>query len=214
MLRIIKIFILCLAMLSGIKSYAQNPVYDHWYDMGISYPLPWFSFKATDYRQLWAEHPSPKFNCYVNIGSMFAGNGGFGGSRRIAGPDFNVSAGVRFNPYLYAGLESGYHSVSGIEFIEDGDCLAGMKWTLGYVPVDLNVRGILPLGKIFCPFTEISAGAFFGSSGLKGTDGFHFRAGVGVEITRFVISAGYNGLVTHGDILNMGYVTVGIRFGR
>lgn len=67
---------------------------------------------------------------------------------------------------------------------------------------------------MICPYVETSLGGFFGVQDIKGTNGFYFKIGAGIEYFRFSFSAGYKLFSTGNLEMNYGYIKAGFRIGR
>ena len=83
----------------------------------------------------------------------------------------------------------------------------------GYIPLELNMKGYIPVSEKVRPYINCSLGGFFGVADLDGLNGFSCQVGAGVEINRVSIGIGYNGLVKYGTS-NLGYIKIGIRLGK
>ena len=137
-----------------------------------------------------------EFQGYAHVGTIFDAYGG--------GPTLDVDAGARIFNYFYVGLATGFHTSFAPSSI-------GPLW-VGYVPIDVNLKGYFTKGKKFCPYVNCSLGGFIAVSGRGG--GFHCQAGAGLEYERFSFGIGYNGFILNGTRADSGYIKLGIRFGK
>ena len=140
---------------------------------------------------------SIKFQGYGNLGLIYCPDAAG------AGPVVNVSVGAAIGDYVYAGFETGFNTLfssSGFYSLFEG-----------YVPLALNLKGYFTKSKVR-PFVNVSLGGFVGVADLEGYNGFYCQAGAGVEIKRFSLGLGYNGLVIGGTASSL-YFNLGYRFG-
>lgn len=195
--------ILCIALYS-IPLFAQN-YYEH-YDMEGNRYNRWHpevvNVKYYDQQVLWREYPGAKLNLYLNpLGTVAGVDWG--------GPSIDVAAGVRFNKYLYLGAESGFNSsIKQIQYGESNNFRHE-----AFVPMALNTKGLLPVGKRCCLFVEGSFGGYFGVMDLH-SNGLYLKSGFGFEFNRLVVSLGYTGIPCDGFFRNLWYVRFGFRIGR
>ena len=140
-----------------------------------------------------ADFNGVKFQSYIYAGAIFNSFGG--------GPAVDLNFGSRFGRYFYAGAETGFHTFMCFGF---GFC---------YIPVGVNLKGYVPVGKRIYPYLNCSLGGFFGAIDMDGLNGFYCQAGAGVDIKRFSVGIGYSGLVKEGT-LNFGYIKLGVRLGK
>ena len=154
------------------------------------------------------------FRGYASVGTIFLSE--------VAGPTLDVSAGVFLFDHLYAGIEVGFHSLLEKYDYYEGDYYYGDDdWGEysevlfgGYIPLGVNLKGYLTKKFAVNPYLECSLGAFIGIGDFSGETGFHCRVGAGIEYKRFNVGIGYNALVEYGFPVNMGYVSLGFRFGK
>ena len=204
---------LTLIVCTQVSNAQPADFYGHQYETGV--PLfPLLTFRPVDQARLWAERPSPKFNAYVGFSVPFGEHSRTQESETsTAGPAFDVCLGVKFTRYLFAGVYTGIAAPK-YRSVHRGNDIALMESaSLNHVPLALDIRGIYPAGNTVQPFAEVAGGAFWGLSDIEGINGFYFRAGAGIEITRVTLSAGYTCLAAKGTVLNLGYVKLGLRIG-
>lgn len=130
-----------------------------------------------------------KFQSYLYAGAIFGSYG--------VGPAVDLSFGARVGRCFYAGFETGFHMFFGM-------------FADAYVPIGANFKGYLPVSKRIYPYLNCSLGGFVGVSGFGG---FYCQVGAGTDIGRFSVGIGYTGLAA-GDIVSLGYVKLGVRFGK
>lgn len=147
------------------------------------------------------------FRGYANVGTIFTGDGG--------GPTFDISIGAKIHNYLYAGIETGFHSLfTPYEYYDYVHYYHGEGTIFeSYIPIGINLKGFFTKNRKVNPYINCSLGGFLGLGDISGFNGFYFQAGIGMDIKRFTISAGYNGLLEEGRA-DLGYVKLGIRFGK
>ena len=140
---------------------------------------------------------SIKLQGYGNLGMIYCPDAAG------VGPILNVNVGAAIGDYVYAGFETGFHTL----FSSSGF----YSYFEGYVPLALNLKGYFTKSKVR-PFVNVSLGGFVGVADLGGCNGFYCQAGAGVEIKRFSLGLGYNGLVLAGTASSL-YFNLGLRFG-
>ncbi len=142
-----------------------------------------------------------KFQSYLYAGAIFNSEGG--------GPAVDFNFGARIGRCFYAGIETGFHTlISSVYFYDEK-----LTITAAYVPIGVNLKGYLPVGKKIYPYLNCSLGGFVGVIDLDGLNGFYCQVGAGIDIKRFSFGIGYTGLVK-GGTANLGYVKLGVRFGK
>ncbi len=199
-----RLAILALLFICGAVQGLAQPA-DMWGEQyEHSYPLPFFKLKDYNQIQSWAGDPSPRFNIYVMpVGVMFHDS--------QAEPTMELGLGVRINRYLYTGAETG------INFRTTGVSWTGTKPDYNtYVPLALNVKGLLPVGERFCPFVSASAGGYFGIGkyDLRGTNGFYSSLKAGLEYNRACLTAGYSLIKLPSGFTGNFQIHLGLRIGR
>ncbi len=157
--------------------------------------------------------PTIRFQGYGMLGTLF--------SSGSAAATADVGLGVRVGRSLYAGLHTGLHSELHIYTERDYDDDTG-RWesekeldTYTYIPLGVNLKGYLPIGneKIY-PYLNCSLGGFIGvGENTSNINGFFAQVGAGIDIHRFSVGVGYSCIHKIGTA-NMGYVQVGVRFGK
>ncbi len=157
--------------------------------------------KNYNQKQVWQEYPGAKFNIYLNPVGMIAG-------ADWGGQSVELVAGVRFNKYCFIGAETGYDYLTTQHIY----CPIDKIRREAFVPLALNVKGLLPYGNKCCPFIESSFGAYFGIMDLD-TNDLYFKSGLGFEFNRFVAGAGYTWIPVVSD-RHLWYVRFGFRIGR
>jgi len=148
-----------------------------------------------------ADFSGVKFQSYIYAGAVFNSYGG--------GPSVDLNFGVRAGRYFYAGIETGFHALI------FSDEFFGQRFTFteAYIPVGVNIKGYVPVGKRIYPYLNCSLGGFFGVIDLEGLNGFYCQVGAGIDVKRFSFGIGYTGLVKEGTA-NLGYVKLGVRLGK
>lgn len=140
-----------------------------------------------------------RFQSYLHAGAIFL--------KEAGGPTFDVSVGARLREYAYIGIETGFHLIWDIHY--DYSCDSAVA----YVPIGINLKGYVPVGKKkIYPYINCSLGAFID---VDRTDfyGFYCQVGAGIDIKRFSLGIGYSTIMNGGN-LNCGYVKLGIRLGK
>jgi hypothetical protein len=143
-----------------------------------------------------------RFQGYGNLGLVYCPDAA------AAGPTVDLNVGVAINDFFYAGFATGFHSL-----ITTYDSYYGNSYTYfdGYIPLAVNLKGYFTKTKVR-PFVNVSLGGFIGVADFGGYNGFYCQVGAGVDINRFSIGLGYNGLVKVGTASCL-YFNVGMRFG-
>lgn len=147
-----------------------------------------------------------KLQGYVNLGTIFYEMG--------AGPALDINVGARIYEHLYLGFETGFHTVlTPYEYYSRYYGYEKGTYFDAYVPIGVNMKGYFTKGRKVNPYVNCSLGGFIGIGGMQGWNGFFCQAGLGVDIRRFSVSIGYNGLVEYYTE-HLGYVKLGVRFGK
>ncbi len=147
---------------------------------------------------------------YATLGVIFTADG--------AGPALNVSIGTKVSERgLYLGVETGfyscftryiYHSSYPIYHSETRTIFEA------YIPLGVNIKYNLMQKQNATPYADCSFGGFFGvGEALGEINGFRYRVGLGIDIKRFTLGAGYESIIVN-DAAHMGYVRLGFRFGK
>lgn len=136
-----------------------------------------------------------RFQSYLYAGTVFL--------QEAVGPTFDASVGARLREYAYIGIETGFHYLTIID--HGGD--------FSYIPIGINLKGYIPVGKKIYPYINCSLGAFIGLSDFDDLYGFYCQVGAGIDIKRFSLGIGYSTIMNGGN-LNCGYVKFGIRLGK
>ena len=147
-----------------------------------------------------------RLQSYIYGGAIF--------NSATAGPTVDLGIGIRVYDYFYAGIETGFHcGFSTVSYYGD-DYMDSLSRTVSecYVPVAVNLKGYIPVGKKIYPYINCSLGGFVGVKDIP-FDGFYCQVGAGIDIKRFSIGVGYSGLVKYGTF-SCGYVKVGVRLGK
>lgn len=145
---------------------------------------------------------SLKFQSYINAGAIFCKGAG--------GPSFDCNVGVRFYDYAYIGFETGVNDMISYILIENRK----YRYNDMYIPLAANLKFYIPTAKDYIyPYINSSLGGFIGLADFKGNRGFYCQVGLGIDIKRVSIGAGYNGLVKYGTA-SMGYLKIGVRLGK
>lgn len=154
--------------------------------------------------------PKVRFAGYTTAGVIFMEGG--------AGPSFDFNVGVHIGEHLYTAVEVGSHSpfipyslrlnISG-----RGQYLLNDVLCCHYIPLAAHLKVYLSHPKKFTPYLCGSVGGFFGTTDIRGLNGFYARVGVGYDLRRFSMSVGYSCLARRGA-LHGGFVKLGVRLGR
>ncbi len=81
-----------------------------------------------------------RFQSYLYAGVAFF--------KQAAGPTFDVSVGARLREYAYIGIETGIHFIFYDRTIHHNKYYyRSYTATLGYVPIGINLKGYVPVGK-------------------------------------------------------------------
>ena len=142
-----------------------------------------------------------KFQGYGNLGLIYCPDASG------AGPTVDLNVGAQFGNHLYAGFETGFHSLISTGYLGS----YSVRLFEGYIPLALNLKGYLTKSKVR-PFVNVSLGGFIGVADLSGFNGFYCQAGAGVDYKRFSVGLGYSGLVKYATASSL-YFKLGIRFG-
>lgn len=133
----------CVLLISFVGMNAQNheSAVSQYLNQRNSVPIPFGTYNMKSYNQqtLWKEYPEPKFNLYFNIGGEFGDD--------IKGFSLDVRPGVRFNKYIFGGIESGISLPTKTTSIDAGTYSALLISDIGYAPVAVNIMGLYPIGK-------------------------------------------------------------------
>lgn len=136
-----------------------------------------------------------RFQSYLYAGAVFM--------QESVGPTFDASVGARLREYAYIGIETGFHYLTVID--HGGD--------FSYIPIGINLKGYIPVGKKIYPYINCSLGAFIGLSDFDDLYGFYCQVGAGIDIKRFSLGIGYSTIMNGGNF-NCGYAKFGIRLGK
>ena len=141
-----------------------------------------------------------RFQSYLHAGVVFLPD--------AWGPTFDASVGARLREYAYIGIETGFHYIWDVGYEGDTD----LSIVLVYMPIGINLKGYIPVGKKIYPYINCSLGAFIN---VDNTDfsGFYCQVGAGIDIKRFSLGIGYS-TIRNGGNINCGYVKLGIRLGK
>lgn len=83
-----------------------------------------------------------------------------------------------------------------------------------YVPIAANLKFYIPTEKNdIYPYINSSLGGFIGLIDFNEFKGFYCQVGLGVDVKKVSIGAGYTGLVKYGTS-SMGYLKIGVRLGK
>ncbi len=145
-----------------------------------------------------------KLQGYVNLGTNFLSAG--------AGPTFDATIGARIYDHLYAGVEVGFHTLFIPISVPIGDFYAKTTAYSLYVPIGVNLKGYFTKGHNFTPYINASLGGFIDCVASGGAG--YCQVGMGFDIKRFAFGIGYSGLFGSASLVNMGYIKLGVRFGR
>ncbi len=152
-----------------------------------------------------------RLQSYIYGGAIFMSH--------AAGPAIDLNLGVRLWDYAYIGVEAGFHSL--FSKVEDEIYDSGSldyyvyseSYKEAYIPLGINLKGYIPVGRKIYPYVNCSLGGFFGIMDLDGFNGFYCQVGAGIDVKRFSFGIGYSGLVKYGAA-NCGYVKFGVRLGK
>ncbi len=154
--------------------------------------LTWTNY---DQREAWKENPNMRLNVYIMpVGVMWH-------QGSSCGPSLMADIGTRFTRHIYSGIETGVNFINGYSLNT-------------YVPLALNVKGLLPVGKRFCPYIQASAGGYFGIQNLEGTNGFYSSLKAGIEYNRINLTAGYSFIKLPSGFVGNLQIHFGLRIGQ
>lgn len=150
-----------------------------------------------------------KFQGYSYLGADF--NSGFGG------PSLDFSFGARTSKHFYIGAGVGWHNLMGeIEVYNGNDYYYDYSYYtiwMPYLTFTADIKGYIPTRvKDFYPRLDLSFGGC--AEFYNGSAGFYMSFGAGVDYRRFSFGIGYQMPVFYDEILPLGYVRLGIRFGK
>ncbi len=155
--------------------------------------LTWADY---DQQESWKENPNMRLNIYLMpVGVMWH-------QGSSCGPSLMADIGTRFTRHIYSGIETGVNFINGYYSLNT------------YVPLALNVKGLLPVGTRFCPYIQASAGGYFGIQNLKGTNGFYSSLKAGIEYNRINLTAGYSFIKLPAGFIGNLQIHFGLRIGQ
>lgn len=134
-----------------------------------------------------------KFQGYTYLGADFGSY--------MGGPSLDFSLGARATKHIYLGGGVGWHNL-----------IAGYSW-MPYLTFTSDIKGYIPT-KLngFSPRVDLSFGGCVEAS--SGLGGFYMSCGAGFDYRRFSFGMGYQMPIIANLIFPLGYVRLGIRFGK
>lgn len=142
----------------------------------------------------WNRDDTPKFQAYIHAGVA--------ANTLVFGDAVSLSIGAKCNPYLFVGFETG---LGGIPFFDIN--FTEYNFAFMYVPLAANLKVYLPLENEINPYFNATIGA--NAYCYLSAFGFYSQAGLGLDVKRFSLGAGYQ----YGP-MSMGYLKLGVRLGR
>lgn len=128
----------------------------------------------------------------------------------FGGPALDVVLGDRVNKYLFLGLGIGYHTLlttyqNKVDYNH-------------YLPLYGNIKIYIPVNVNFLPYLDFSLGYSIGFKerygnriGSKLGNGLFLRVGLGFDIKRINVGAGYELLHISGNKEHIGFIKLGYR---
>ena len=156
------------------------------------------------------DYSKAKFQGYSYLGADFAS--GFGG------PSLDFSFGVRTSKYFYIGGGVGWHNLIGTmyyRYYDDYyDYYYYSEYTawMPYLTFTSDLKAYIPTRGHFCPRLDLSFGGCVDA--IDALAGFYMSFGAGFDYRRFSFGIGYQMPVIADEILALGYVRLGVRFGK
>ncbi|MBQ7856953.1 MAG: hypothetical protein IJ348_07580 [Alistipes sp.] len=151
-----------------------------------------------------------KFQGYSYLGADFGNSFG--------GPSLDFTFGVRTSKYFYIGGGFGWHNLiaKGFDYYENNPYIAYRytEWDT-FITFTSDIKGYIPTSvKRFYPRFDLSfGGAAYVTEGGAAA-GFYMSVGAGFDYRRFSFGAGYQMPVVGNAVVPMGYVKLGVRFGK
>ena len=146
-----------------------------------------------------------KFQGYSYLGADF--------NAVCGGPSLDFSFGARTSKYLYLGAGVGWHNL--IEKTQWEDDYYYYRWYIWmpYITFTSDIKGYIPTNvKDLYPRLDLSFGGCVDA--YDALAGFYMSFGAGIDYRRFSFGIGYQMPVIADIILPLGYVRLGIRFGK
>ena len=139
-----------------------------------------------------------KFQGYTYLGADFNAVAG--------GPSLDFSFGARTSKYLYLGAGFGWHNlINSVYYYYD-------VW-FPYLTFTADIKGYIPTSvKGIYPRLDLSFG--FCVDAYDALEGFYMSFGAGIDYRRFSFGIGYQMSVIGNVVLPLGYIRLGIRFGK
>lgn len=161
------------------------------------------------------EYATKRPQGYAYLGADFTS--GFGG------PSFDFGAGMRFSKYIYVGGGFGWHHLIGDVAYENQNSYYGYTWStmwLNYLNFTADIKAYIPTKSNFYPRFDLSVGptlggiyeSYYGEYAF--TVGFYMSVGAGFDYKAFSFGAGFQMPIMAGEVLPLGYVKIGVRFGN
>ena len=174
------------------------------------------TFKEDEYIQTIAnksrnkKFSKAKFQGYSYIGADFG--------ESFGGPSLDFSFGARTSEVFYIGGGVGWHNLITNGFIYDEEnpfiSYPYIEWD-SFVTLTSDIKLYIPTStKAFSPRFDLSFGGCVYKTYVIAAAGFYMSVGAGFDYRRFSFMAGYQMPVIGATIIPMGYVRLGVRFGR
>ena len=149
-----------------------------------------------------------KFQGYSYLGADFTAVAG--------GPSLDFSFGARTSKYLYIGAGFGWHNLmNSVYYYYEGHRNDGWYDTVWfpYLTFTSDIKGYIPTNvKGLYPRLDLSFGGCVNA--YDALAGFYMSFGAGIDYRRFSFGIGYQMPVIGNVVLPLGYIRLGIRFGK
>ena len=146
-----------------------------------------------------------KFQGYTYLGADF--------NAVVGGPSLDFSFGALTSKYLYLGAGVGWHNLIGERWYYDGYRSNYSFVWLPYLTFTSDIKGYIPTSvKGLCPRLDLSFGGCVDM--YDALAGFYMSFGAGVDYRRFSFGIGYQMPIIASYLVPLGYVRLGIRFGK
>lgn len=149
-----------------------------------------------------------KFQGYTYLGADFNAVAG--------GPSLDFSFGARTSKYLYVGAGFGWHNLmNSVYYYYEGYRNDGWYDTVWfpYLTFTSDIKGYIPTNvKGLYPRLDLSFGGCVDA--YDALAGFYMSFGAGIDYRRFSFGIGYQMPVIADIVAPLGYVRLGIRFGK
>ena len=150
------------------------------------------------------EYTKAEFQGYSYLGTDF--------TSEFGGPSLDFSFGVRTSKYFYIGGGVGWHNLIGTIYYEGYYNYYEYTAWLPYLTFTSDLKAYIPTHEHFCPRLDLSFGGCVDA--IDALAGFYMSFGAGFDYRRFSFGIGYQMPVIADEILPLGYVRLGVRFGK